>query len=383
MKETKAHDDADQERGMTMPSVEHVPPKSLVLIWILMASELGFDLVTTVIAFAATIGDQYCCGYTIHLGPLPLSSTIPFFLLILAELSFLGRAILLTLWPSFFGIQNENGDKSIHDNKEEGFEVELSKAEKGTDDDEEETVAFERKGSSSSTSSSLDKKAGSVKSTTSSRDEASSQKKKQLHDEKPHYVEKDEGASSSQKRSCFIRLCCCCLRWNARMVLNALNMLTLLNPFFGCLIAWMLLYQSDKTEAFVVLGLEGFSIILHFVAVRLEGGLRTWRSKLLHSVTILPFLVSVIMMLIYLREGGVCYVVESQLFLFSGCEVCPDTGTPPDEDGMCGDVALTGAGGVVGDIYNFDITDLGSLTDRGALQETYCSEKVNFCFYSF
>lgn len=167
------------------------------------------------------------------------------------------------------------------------------------------------------------------------------------------------------------------------MVLSVLNMLTLLNPFFGCLIAWMLLYQSDKTEAFVVLGLEGFSIILHFVAVRLEGGLRTRWSKLIHSVTILPFLVSVILMLIYLREGGVCYVVESQLFLFSGCEVCPETGTPPDENGMCGDFALTGAGGVVGDLENFDITNLGALTDRGALQDSYCSEKVNFCFYSF
>jgi hypothetical protein len=160
-------------------------------------------------------------------------------------------------------------------------------------------------------------------------------------------------------------------------------MLTLLNPFFGCLIAWMLLYQSNKTEAFVVLGLEGFSIIIHFVAVRLEGGLRTWWSKLLHSVTILPFLVSVTLMLIYLREGGVCYVVESQLFLFSGCEVCPETGTPPDENGMCGDIELTGAGGVVGDLEHFDINNLGALTDRGALQDTYCSEKVNFCFYSF
>ncbi|KAL3912404.1 MAG: hypothetical protein SGARI_001176, partial [Bacillariaceae sp.] len=116
--------------------VEAVPPKSLVLIWILMAAELGFDLVTTIIAFIATLGQQECCGHTIYLGPLPLTTTVPFFLLILAELSFLGRAILLTLWPSIFGNDVDDSDAGSTDD-DEGFEVKLSHPEAEKDDDDD------------------------------------------------------------------------------------------------------------------------------------------------------------------------------------------------------------------------------------------------------
>ena len=165
------------------------------------------------------------------------------------------------------------------------------------------------------------------------------------------------------------------------MVLTVLNFLTLANPFFGCVIAWMLLYQSDKAEAFLVLGLEGVSIILHFVSVRLEGGLRTWYSKLIHSISLLPFLITVIIMLVYLREGGVCYVVEEELFKFSGCEVCDD-GTPPI-DGMCDDSALEGTGGIFGEVQNLELSNLAALADGGAKQDSYCSESINFCWYPF
>jgi hypothetical protein len=348
-----------KDRGM-VPAIEAVPPKSLVLIWILMAAELGFDLVTTIIAFAATIGDQFCCGYTIHLGPLPLSTTIPFFLLILAELSFLCRAILFTLWPSVFA--SDHSDSSTSD-EDEGFEVKLSNG--------------------STPAVSVDGKDGNSNDSEREEMQIGSTVKLQVSHE-PYHDQVEETESRRKPKKCSLRgLLCCCLRWNAKLTLNALNLLTLLNPFFGCLIAWMLLYQSNKTEAFVVLGLEGFSIILHFISVRLEGGLRTWCSRLIHSVTILPFLISVILMLVYLREGGVCYVVERQLFLFSGCAVCPDTLQPPDANGMCGDVALDGTGGVVQDFENLSWNNLGSLTERGAYQDTYCSESTNYCFFSF
>merc|ERR1712241_1132603 len=130
------------------------------------------------------------------------------------------------------------------------------------------------------------------------------------------------------------------------------NLLTLINPFFGCLIAWILLYQSDKREAFTVLGIECLSIGLHFVSVRMEGGLRTWYSKLFHSVALLPFFVTLIIMLVYPLDGYV-------------------------------------SGGFLGEYNNLknsinsykDITKIANLIDRGAEQDTYCSSDVNFCFY--
>mmetsp|Transcript_15146 Transcript_15146/g.24508 ORF Transcript_15146/g.24508 Transcript_15146/m.24508 type:complete len:396 (-) Transcript_15146:72-1259(-) len=376
-KEVSATDATDVvvDRGF-VPSVEAVPPKSLVFIWILMAAELGFDLVTTIIAFAATIGDQYCCGNTIFLGPLPLTTTIPFFLLILAELSFLGRAILLTLWPSGFG--DPEWANSAEEKEGAGFEVELAEARTGTEDpdsSEERDMPVTTCGKANEGSEKEDEEIE-----LSARDGVAVSMG-QCKEYEPQYI----GAANSKNDAKFSlrRLLCGCMKWKARVVLNVLNLLTLLNPFFGCLIAWMLLYKSDKNEAFVVLGLEGFSIILHFISVRLEGGLRTWCSRLIHSITVLPFLVSVILMLVYLREGGVCYVVESQLFLFSGCELCPDTFEPPDANGMCGNATLSGAGGVVEDFENFDITNIGALAERGAYQGSYCSEKVNFCFYPF
>lgn len=190
------------------------------------------------------------------------------------------------------------------------------------------------------------------------------------------------------------------------MVLCILNLLTLLNPFFGCLIAWILLYQSDKTESFIVLGIESLSIILHFISVRMEGGLRTWYSKLLHSIAILPFLVTVTLVLVYIREGGVCYSVEKEMFSFSGCEICPDTLLPPDINGMCFESTSDGGGGnyTSSSIYSLagsggflqDVQNLGNITgikdiqnnfanliDRGADQDSYCSPDTNFCFYKF
>ena len=344
--------------------VEYQPPKSLVIVWTLMAAELGFNLTTSVIAFISTVGTAYCCDEQIYLGPLPLSTTIPFFFLILTELAFLTRAILLTLFPSKFGHQQQQGTSTSSssggdisnddDDVGQGFEVKMQSTDvdQESNDDDKEQV------------------------------DSGNKRQQRSHDE-PQYVDRTQHRSSQhqQEQPFCRRFFCCCLKWNAKMVLTVLNFLTLANPFFGCVIAWMLLYQSDKAEAFVVLGLEGISIILHFVSVRLEGGLRTWYSKLIHSVSLLPFLITVITMLVYLREGGVCYVVEEELFKFSGCEVCDDM-TPP-VDGMCGDAALEGTGGIFGEVQNLELSNLAALADGGAKQDSYCSESINFCWYPF
>lgn len=377
-------------------AVEEVPPKSLVIIWALMAAELAFDLVTTIIAFVATLANNYCCGSVIYVGPVPLSTTIPFFILILTELSLLARAVLLTLWPSTFASGTSPGE-------EEGFEVKLAGSDgentgKGGGEEEDEVKAV--KGGSkvhaslprdSTDAKSVERPVEKPKSSRDSHNggekkarsmgDVESRGKDSRKAEEPEFV---AGSSDRKGRRCaaLSNSFCCCLKWNAKMVLTVISMLTIMNPFFACVIAWMLLYQSNRTESFVVLGLSGASIVLHFIGVRLEGGLRTSCSKLIHSVALIPFLVTVTMMLVYLREGGVCYSVESQLFLFSGCEVCED-GTPP-VDGQCGNFTVGGSswGGVV-NVDQLDINNLGALTESGTTQDTFCSPEVNFCFYSF
>merc|ERR1712085_197661 len=74
-----------------------------------------------------------------------MTTTVPFFLLIVAEIIFLGRAILLTLWPSIFetsriathGYDDDNNEDYNHD--QVGFEVAVATDKKltatGVDDD--------------------------------------------------------------------------------------------------------------------------------------------------------------------------------------------------------------------------------------------------------
>merc|ERR1712087_956175 len=115
--------------------------------------------------------DDNCCDYEMNLGPLPMSVAFPFIFLICLELTFLLRAVALTLWPSWIKKYQNNGITS-------------------------------------------------------------------------EYLE------HSQVRSKFMACLCCCLKWNVKLILKVINILVLLNPFFGCVIAWMLLYQSDKSESF-------------------------------------------------------------------------------------------------------------------------------------
>jgi hypothetical protein len=282
------------------------PPRSLVLIWVVVSAELAFDLATTIIAFQALLGQDDCCNSKIELGPIPMTVTTPFFLLIVAELVFLFRAMLLTLWPAIM-----TGEKDVE------------------------------------------------------------------HDE------------AQKKRSLCSRLFCCCVKWNAKLILRVLNFLVLLNPFFGCVIAWMLLYQSDQNEAFIVLGLEGGSILLHFLSIWLEGSVRTCCGFLFHCIPLIPLIVSVTLVLVYLKQGGVCYLVKDKVFLFSGCENCPETGFPPI-DNVCQFANGTNYTLVDSNLFELeDVTHLDALTDR-TYQRTYCAvehpegpQDVNFCFFEY
>jgi len=454
---------------------EVTPSKTVVIVWALLVAELGFDLVTTAMAFWSTMGAVDCCGHTVYMGPLPMTTAVPFFFLIVAEITFLIRAILLTLWPSKYetarieahGDDNdddEEDDKQDDIQKEIGFEVALTrtysesttsggdsdsnfpdlddiqKEDNNSNSKRSEEAAWEDLAASHGKQLALDESDG-IKSqmvdlatgevkTTSLRDvvkicnsgnqprpssSKSMQSKESNESERidnsnypeprsdpnettiattskdPEFIEspvkskKKTGRHKSNTCGAALKRCFCgFLRWNARMVLAVLNLLTLANPFFGCVIAFILLYTSDKTESFVVLGIESLSIVLHFVSVRMEGGLRTWWSKCLHSIVFVPFLVTIVVVLLFLREGGVCYTVENQMFGFSGCEVCPDTLEPPI-NGMCGNSTLMGTG-LFGDISISGLQDLKNLKNiaqRGAEQGSHCSAEANFCFLEF
>jgi len=151
---------------------------------------------------------------------------------------------------------------------------------------------------------------------------------------------------------------------NGSVWLSFINVLVLLNPFFGSVIAWMLLYQSSETESFIVLGLEGASLLLHWVSVYLEGRRLSWCSWALHAVPVLPFFITVVCILVYLQEGGVCYLVAEKAFWYKGCQVCPD-GTP-----------------LV--LRPFDYKEEAVCEDgtRG-VQSNYCGAEKKFCFYEY
>ncbi|MGK3738512.1 MAG: hypothetical protein ACI8RD_011584 [Bacillariaceae sp.] len=268
-------------------------PRTLVIIWVMVAAELGFDFATTIIAFLSFLKEANCCDKTIELvvGNVPFITTIPFFVLVMVELVMLIRVIVMTLWP---------------------------KASSTRDDDIE-----------------------------------------------------------SIEQSTCRRCCCYCLKMKAKGLMGFMNYLVLLNPVFGCLIAWMLMYQSDKTEAFTVLGLEGASLILHFASVCLEGSFRTCRQITFHSLPLIPFFVSIGMVGYYLKQGGVCYIPKEKIFRFSGCEICPNPQTGVFEP--CPKDLFEWSGG---DMPNSLDGIWDEITGR-TTQSTYCSADINFCFFDY
>jgi len=183
--------------------------------------------------------------------------------------------------------------------------------------------------------------------------------------------------------------CCNCFKWSVKTLLKFINVLVLLNPFFGCIIAWILLYQSDKSESFMVLGLEGGSIILHFISVKLEGSVQTFCGFLTHCIPLIPFIASISLTLFYLKQEGICYIVEQSLFAFQGCEICPNNFPPIEGNCLINGTNVTIADGGflnLGDIDNLD--NLNGLTSSTAQQETFCGDthegwNTNFCFFGY
>lgn len=158
---------------------------------------------------------------------------------------------------------------------------------------------------------------------------------------------------------------------NPGIVIFAINVLTIINPFFGFIIAWMLIYQSDEEEAYFVVGMESIAVILHFISVHYEGQARTCFGKIMHSIVIIPFLATGVLLSWFLQVKGICYNSEVNLFWFEGCEVCP-TGVPP-EDGLCPIIeTLNGTNTTVGyeQYYLWELE-----------QTNYCDGEFRMCFF--
>jgi hypothetical protein len=82
--------------------IEEKPTKTLVLLWVIFAAELAFDLSITIIALQALLGgNDECCGESIQPEILPLTIIVPFLLLLVAELGFLFQVIIITHWAPF------------------------------------------------------------------------------------------------------------------------------------------------------------------------------------------------------------------------------------------------------------------------------------------
>ena len=163
---------------------------------------------------------------------------------------------------------------------------------------------------------------------------------------------------------------------DASSVFRAINVLVLLNPYFGCVVAWILLYQTSKAEAFSVLGLEGMSIILHWTSIYLEGRKQNRWSIALHLSPLIPFLVTCIVMLIFVWKEGVCYLVEETKFNFEGCRVCADKTLPAEI-----------SNGIQLETDRISIEDFNRkyvcADDSEPRPGEYCSSTTNFCFYAY
>ena len=175
------------------------------------------------------------------------------------------------------------------------------------------------------------------------------------------------------------------------MLFRAINWLVLLNPFFGAVVAWMLLYQSSEVECFIVLGLEGASLILHFLSIYLEGERQTRVSMTIHLLPVLPFLASVVLILVYLQQGGVCYLVKDTKFWYDGCRVCENGLPPVDNKCLVNETVWNNytdpATGEYITIAAYDIKEIErDLNPLFATQGTYCGEGSNpekFCFFRY
>lgn len=126
----------------------------------------------------------------------------------------------------------------------------------------------------------------------------------------------------------------------------------LANPFLGCLLTWVLLYEvNDAGQAILILVLNSSSMFFKYCTVIVERAKCSVTTCVLNVVPLFPFAATIFIVNFYMQKGGICWRDGS--FWFDGCEMCkiggtsvpapkdalacPD-GTPTYQDDHCGDI---------------------------------------------
>lgn len=138
-----------------------------------------------------------------------------------------------------------------------------------------------------------------------------------------------------------------------------LEYIVVANPFLGALITWALLYEvQSQTEAYIMVGLEGGSILLMFISAWLTRERMTFCKLMYHAIPLLPFSGICVVLWYYLQKGGICF--RDGIFLFDMCGVCSDTGEPAVNDGA-------------------------NCVNGTVVQGTFCGDVVSeqFCYYTY
>ena len=177
--------------------------------------------------------------------------------------------------------------------------------------------------------------------------------------------------------------------------LRILSWIVILNPFFGFLVSWGLLYQSSKNEAFAVLGLEGASLLLQWVALYLDRDDRAGQSRRgcccwtvwFHIILpIIPFLATVAAIVIYIEKGGVCY--RDGTFWFDGCVVCDDGTMPLSSNrtaakGTFYDTIISGGADLLTSAAGSGTCGAEDGQLIGSHHDSYCGNKTQYCWFPY
>jgi hypothetical protein len=172
----------------------------------------------------------------------------------------------------------------------------------------------------------------------------------------------------------FTSIICCLSDWSPKFLMSVVNFMTILNPYFGFLIAWVLMYQAEKGYSVAVISFVAINIILHLLSLYMQksANKKLW-FKLVHGSILIPFLCTIIMAAWYVNQGGMCYHVGRESFSHKGCEICPN-GSPAVNGNLCGETIFAN-----GDYQTtYEPFDLGQL-DQGSS----CDDGRRACFIPY
>lgn len=171
--------------------------------------------------------------------------------------------------------------------------------------------------------------------------------------------------------------------------MQRLKIMTMLNPFFGFTISWILLSHAYRLQSLLVFSLQSCGLLLHLASSRLLGSFKTTKTGCFHLLPVVPFLVYGVLLLVFAGSGGICFLSDSKDYFFSGCEICPDG--KPTINGVCG--LEDGIVVTVTDPKPWEVK--GGLFDAARAhpspmgQGTYCASEtqsgpvVSFCFFEY